>query len=155
MGKHLDLRLKSLYLEKFSVSSQTLKKEKCVVASKLIEVESKKVISDITDAVVSGGGKEALVDLSRSVASTSTASSTAGVREFATMAKGKKRSRSMANTEENQGMKILRDLITAEKATCEATEAENMRAREQALSDRETMLNLAADLREVITHIKK
>lgn len=137
------------------MANLTLKKEKCVVASKLIEVESKKVISDITDAVVSGGGKEALVDLSRSVASTSTASSTAGVREFATMAKGKKRSRSIANTEESQGMKMLRDLITAEKTTYEATEAENTRAREQALSDRETMLNLAADLREVIAHIKK
>ena len=104
---------------------------------------------------MSGGGKEALVDLSRSVASTSTASSTAGVREFATMAKGEKRSRSIANTEESQGMKMLRDLITAEKTTYEATEAENTRAREQALSDRETMLNLAADLREVIAHIKK
>ena len=88
------------------------------------------------------------------MASTSTASSTAGVREFATMAKGKKRSRSIANTEESQGMKMLRDLITAEKTTYEATEAENTRAREQALSDRETMLNLAADLREVIAHIR-
>ena len=38
------------------MANLTLKKEKCVVASKLIEVESKKVISDITDAVVFGGG---------------------------------------------------------------------------------------------------
>ena len=111
------------------MANLTSKKEKCVVASKLGEVESKKVISDIMDAVVSGGGKEALVDLSRSVASTSTVSSIAEVREFATMAKGKKRSRSIANTEESQGMKMLRNLITAEKATCEATEAKNTRAR--------------------------
>ena len=96
-----------------------------------------------------------MVGLSRNVASTSTASSTAGVREFATMAKGKKRSRSIVNTEESQGMKMLRDLITAGKATCEATEAKSTRAREQALSDRETMLNLAANLREEMAHIKK
>ena len=37
--------------------SYSSRKEKCVVASKLVEVESKKVISDITDAVVSGAAR--------------------------------------------------------------------------------------------------
>jgi hypothetical protein len=132
-----------------------IKKDKSNVASKLSEVESKKVISDITDAVVSGGGKEALLDLSRSVASTSTASSTAGVREFGTMAKTKKRPRIVAVPEESQGMKMLRDLVTADKATYQAEEAQIRRDREEASTDREMLRSMAADLKETLAHIKK
>lgn len=102
------------------MANLTVKKDKSAVASKLSEVEGKNVITDITDAVVSGGGKEALLDLSRSVASTSTASSTAGVREFGTMAKAKKRPRPVAVPEESKGIKVFRDLVTAGKATYQA-----------------------------------
>ena len=120
---------------------------KCTVASKLVEVENKKVISDITDAVVSGGGKEALLEFSSSVASTSTSSSTAGA-----MSKGKKRPRPAAVTDESQGLKMLRDLITADKATYQAEEAQNKRDREEASTDR--VRSMAADLKEAIAHMK-
>ena len=111
--------------------------------------------TDITDAVVSSRGKDALLDLSRSVASTSTASSTAGVREFGTMAKAKKRPRTIAVPEESQGMKVLRDLIAADKATYQAEEAQIKRDREEASTDREMLRSMAADLKETLALIKK
>lgn len=42
------------------MANLTVEKDKSAVASKLSEIESKNVISDMTDAVVSGGCKEAL-----------------------------------------------------------------------------------------------
>ena len=71
------------------------------------------------------------------------------------MPKGKKRPRPAAVTEESQGMKMLRDLITADKAAHQAEEAENKRVREEALNNNETLLGLAAELREAIAQIKK
>ena len=147
-SSQIDLQLEIMH-------NLTVKKEKCTVASKLFEVENKRVISDITDAVVSGGGKEALLELSNRVASTSTSSSTAGVREFGAMSKGKKRPRSVAVPEESEGLKMLRDLITADKATYQAEEAQNKRDREEASTDREMLRSMAADIREAIAHMKK
>jgi hypothetical protein len=146
-SSEIDLQLEIMH-------NLTVRKEKCVVASKLIEVENKKVISDITDAVVSGGGKEALLDLSSSVASTSTSSSTAGVREFGAMSKGKKRLRSATVSDESQGMKMLRDLITVDSARFEAEKAQNEIARNEASSTLEMIKNVAAELKDAIANIK-
>ena len=50
---------------------------------------------------------------------------------------------------------MLRDLITADKATYQAEEAQNKRDREEASTDREMLRSMAADIREAIVHMKK
>ena len=52
-------------------------------------------------------------------------------------------------------MKVLRDLIAADKATYQAEEAQVKRDREEASTDREMLRSMAADLKETLALIKK
>ena len=115
------------------------RKEEDDFKEKQTNEESTKVLSNVTDAITSGGGVKGLRDLSAETASTSNSSSSSGVRDFAAMSKipkNKKRVISQVETEAATEMQKICDLLAEEAARVKAEDAERVIERAEAKAER-------------------
>jgi hypothetical protein len=115
------------------------RKEEDDLKEKQTNEESTKVLSNVTDAITSGGGVKGLHDLSAETASTSNSSSSSGVRDFAAMSKipkNNKRVISQVETEAATEMQKICDLRAEEAARVKAEDAERVIERAEAKAER-------------------
>lgn len=124
----MDQHLKSIHCELEERRMTEYKK-------KASEAEKKRNISDITDAVVRGGGKEELLKLADATQLSCSSTSSAGVKEFSRMNSGKgakKRERAQSQLLEDEEFDAIKKQVMVEKA---AEIARDDRARQELLAD--------------------
>jgi hypothetical protein len=118
----MDINLEAIHTE---LEENRIAREK----KKAREAGKKRHISEITNAVVGGGGKKRLLELADNAKLSLSSSSSAGSKEFSEMnSRGstKKREKSQQQKDEDDEMKAIRAQLVLDKAA-EIERAENMR----------------------------
>jgi hypothetical protein len=110
-----------------NIHSIAARKEEADFIQKQTEEEDAKVLSNITDVIVGGGGVKGLQELSEETAKSSSSTSSSGVKQFSRMTKSptgssKKRERSQVDTEADKEMDQLQKIM----------DGENVRMKEEA-----------------------